>query len=158
MRVFGIVFTLMLGAGPALAAVDLTTSNACFDAAVAGKTNPAQCIEAAQNTCLEGANGGTPAVTVLCFSEARDSWSAGLADTLAQITGQVDEKLAALARIETKYNLLTNLMECDRIEELSVAVSDMDGDAISIQSASCKASAAAATYMHLYLRAKSLPQ
>jgi hypothetical protein len=157
MRRSGIVFALFLAAGPAFGGVEIDQVNACFDAAVTGKSNPAQCIDAAQNACLDNAR-DTPAVATLCYSDARNAWSAALSAALEKMTAHADEKLAAVARIETKYNLLANLMECDRIEELSVAVSDLTGNDIALQSTRCQATASAATYMHLYLRAGSLPK
>tara|TARA_R110002096_G_scaffold201392_6_gene385895 strand:+ start:905 stop:1429 length:525 start_codon:yes stop_codon:yes gene_type:complete len=169
MRLLNVFFALILiispVTGPALAAADLAATdlagvdisgfNACIDAAQKDGTNPGPCIDTAQVACLDNAR-ETPAVATLCYTEARKVWSGALSGTIAEMTRSADEKVAAVARIETKYNLLTNLMACDRVEELSRAVSAMPGEAIALQTARCQATASAATYMYLYLREKTL--
>lgn len=155
MRLLQVIFVLLLAGGPAAAGVDIAQVNACADAARRDATSPAHCIDAAQGACMINAQ-QTPAVATLCFSEARDAWSAALSALIADVSSRTDESRAAIVRIETKYNLLANLMECDRVEELSRAVSDLGGDAIALQTAHCQASASAATYLHVYRRAGAL--
>ena len=140
---------LLTVAAPALAEVDLTAVDACFESARATQTDPAACINAAQDTCLDNAE-DTPAVTTLCYVQARDVWSDGLARVFADIIPTMDGTDAAVLQIETKYALLGNLLQCDRIEELSLAASDLTGAAIALQSARCQASATAAMYLRLY--------
>jgi hypothetical protein len=62
--------------------------------------------------------------------------------------------IAHVARIETKYDLLTNLLQCDRLKELSLAVSQMGDDAVAVQDARCQATVSALSFMRLYLRGK----
>jgi len=160
MRLLNVFFAVILAASPAAAAanspgVGIAGVNACFDAAQKDGTSPGPCIDAAQDACLDNAQ-ETPAVATLCYTEARKVWSGALSGAIAAMTAATDEKVGAVARIETKYNLLSNLMECDRVEELSRAVSELKGGAIAVQTARCQATASAATYMHLYLRAKTL--
>ena len=139
-----------LGLGtPALADVNIADVDACFEAARTGQADPAVCINAAQDSCLDNAQ-ETPAVSALCFLEAREAWSDAVSQTFAEIVPTMDETDAAVLQIETKYALLGNLLQCDRIEELSLAASDLTSEAISIQSARCQASATAAMYLRLY--------
>lgn len=139
--------------GAAAAEVDIAAANACIvDAASAGG-NPATCIDAAQDECLSNA-GATPAVSALCFTRARDSWSAALGEVIAEVVARSDDRIAAIARIETKYDLLSNLLQCDRVEELAIAASELSGEEIGVQKARCQSTAAALTYVQLFLRAR----
>lgn len=154
--VFGMIAGIFLSAGPVLAGVDLAQAQACFDTAASDQTNPSQCIDAAQNACMDNAQ-ETPAVAALCFSDARAVWSQAIGAEMSDMSESAEEGLVAVARIETKYDLLANLLQCDRMEELSLAVSTLSSDAIALQSARCQSTAAALTYMRLYLSAQSLP-
>jgi hypothetical protein len=145
---------MCIWAAPVAAQVDLGQANACFDAAMRDQTTPSACIEAAQDTCMDNAQ-ETPAVATLCFVAARESWSEGLASIFAETVGEMDEVSATVAQIETKYDLLANLLQCDRFEELSIAASDLGGDMIALQTARCQASASAVIYMRLYLTAQA---
>lgn len=147
-RTTALILTLVGLGGAALAEVDLEGVQACFEAARANEADPAQCINAAQDTCLDNAQ-DTPAVSALCFHQARDVWSDGLSGIFTDIVPTMNETDAAVLQIETKYALLGNLLQCDRIEELSLAASDLTIEEIALQSARCQASATAATYLRL---------
>ena len=146
----------LLPAPPAMAEVDLPRAEACFAQALADKTDPATCIDAEQAACMTGAQ-ETPAVATLCFSQAQASWSGAVAARMQAVQSGAGETLATIVRIETKYDLLSALIQCDRVEELSLAASDLPGAAIAVQKARCQATASGLTYLWLHLRARDIP-
>lgn len=137
--------------GPALAEVDLTVADACFSNAVATQTDPASCIDAAHDVCMVD-SGETPAVATLCLAQAQAAWSGALASQIQSTLADVDERIAAVARIELKYDLLASLIQCDRLEELSKVASDLTGPEIAMQTMRCQSAASGLTYMRLFLR------
>ena len=136
---------------PALAEVDLPRAQACFDDAIATQSNPAPCVEAEQVACMGGAI-ETPAVATLCFMDAQSQWSAAIGAQIETIVTEAPPTIAAIARIETRYDLLSNLLQCDRMEELALVASDQTGEEILLQKTRCSATASGLTYMRLYLR------
>lgn len=154
-RTFAIIAALQVLATPLLAEVDLEQANACFAAAEETQSDPVHCIDAQQDVCLDNAQ-GTPAVALLCFRTAREAWSLGISGIISDTVDAAPEPLASVARIETKYDLLTNLLQCERVQELSIAVSELGSDAIGVQTARCQSTASALTYMRLYIRAQNL--
>ena len=150
----GIVLSWLASA--AVAEIDVKMTEACIAQSVGNQSNPAVCIDAAQVACMDGA-ADVPAVAALCFGEARDTWSDALRLRIQRIVAETDETLAVIAQIETKYDLLSNLIQCDRVEELSLAASDLTGESIAVQKARCLATATGLTYLRLHLRARDLP-
>lgn len=136
---------------PALAEVDLPRAQACFDEAIATQSNPAPCVEAEQQACLNGAV-EMPAVATLCLTQAQSQWSAAIGARIDAIVTNAPDTLAAIARIETRYDLLSNLLQCDRMEELALVGSEQTGEEILLQKTRCSATASGLTYMRLYLR------
>lgn len=139
----------------ALADVDLPAVETCLSESAATGQPPDLCIEAAQSACLE-ADEEAPAVATLCFVEAEKVWQGGIAALMAQISAQAPEEIAAIAGIETKYDLLSALLQCSRMEDLALAVGRASEAAILRQNARCKASAAALTHARLFLRSQDL--
>lgn len=140
-----------LVAGSATAQVDVAVAEACFTNAVATQADPATCIISANAACMVDST-DTPAVATLCLSEAQQAWSIALASRIQSTLAGVDDRTAAVARIELKYDLLANLMQCDRLEELSKAASELTGSEIMMQTMRCQSAASGLTYVRLYLR------
>ena len=149
----GLLAALLLPA-PAMAEVDIAAASTCFVAADADGTNPALCIDAAQDSCLDNSD-ATPAVSTLCYTEARAAWSAAVGTAIEQVDARGNDRLAAVARIEARYDLLINLLQCDRVEELTIAASEPDSAQLALQKARCQSTAAALTYMRLFLSARA---
>jgi len=146
----------IIAATPVVAQVDLDQAQACFAEAAQGQGDALACIDAAQDACMDNAQ-ETPAVATLCFNEAQGAWSQALGARIQQLTTNADDTLAAVIRIETKYDLLGQLMQCDRVEALSVAASGLSGPMIALQKARCQSTASALTYLQLIQRARALP-
>ncbi|SMX51136.1 hypothetical protein [Actibacterium lipolyticum] len=152
----GLLMAAFFISSGASAQVDIADAEACFAKAVTDNTNPAPCIDAAQSLCMIDAQ-ETPAVATLCFNNAKDSWSGALGSRIQSFVADADETLAAVAQIETKYDLLSSLIQCDRIEELSIAASDIPGEEIAMQKSRCQSTASGLAYMRLFLRARQNP-
>ena len=142
-------------ANPAIAEVDLTTVNSCLTERLAGGEPPATCIDDAQVACMNVSR-ETPAVATLCFVEAEQEWQAAIASLMKTISQNAPEEIAAIAGIEARYDLLSALLQCNRMEELSLAVGRETGEAIQRQNAHCKANAAGLTYARIFLRSRDL--
>lgn len=139
----------------ASADVDLPTIDACLSERISQKANPASCVDQAHQRCLTTPEDMT-ASAVLCFGQAREAWNIGIAANMEQIRETAEDRIATLAAIELKYDLLANLMQCDRMEELAKAGSEATGDQIVRQRAQCEASAAGLVYLRVKLRSQSL--
>ena len=147
-------FALPLMAGSAWAEGDIAQVNTCLDKAAQGQGAPAACIEILQTPCLDNAQ-ETPAVATLCLKNAQDVFSDGIAAVMAKTVAEFDERQAAVVRIEVKYDLLTNLLQCDRLEEVSLATTEISGAEATLQAARCQSTASALTYARLYIRSQS---
>lgn len=155
MRYFMIAWlAALLIPGIALAEVNIAAADACFAEADDNSTNPALCIRAAQDFCMDDSD-ATPAVSTLCYTDALTVWTEAVAMAVDGIDAGSDGGMAAVARIEAKYDMLINLLQCDRAEELAIAMSDLGGVEMALQKARCRSTAGALTYMRLFLSARA---
>ena len=115
----------------------------------------AQCIDAAHMHCAS-IDEGAKAVATLCFTNAENSWKAGIAEQMSVVKMNATEEIAAIASIETKYDLLASLLQCDRLEELQLTVGRDEEEDILRENARCKAGATALTYTRLYVRSRDM--
>ncbi len=149
-RISAIVVFVCLG-NAAAAAVDLPAAKSCFLA----KTDPTTCIDAAQQDCMTDLQ-AAPSVATVCYGQTQSGWSEGITTQMDAIASQPDDTLTAVARIETQYDLLANMLQCDKIEALSKAASDLTGEQIGAQKAACQSTATGLSYMRIMLRSRSL--
>ena len=64
-----------------------------------------------------------------------------------------DDTATTIARIEAKYDVIGAMVQCDRIEALAKAASDLDGPQIALQKERCLARATRPeTYVRLFVR------
>ena len=146
-----LIAALALLTGPAWAEVDLPTAQSCFTA----RTDATTCIDAAQEDCLTELQ-SAPAAAALCYGKAQAVWGSGITARMDAIATQADETLTAVARIETQYDLLANMLQCDKVEALSKAASDLTGEQILAQKAACQSTATGLTYMRLFMRSRAM--
>lgn len=147
--------SLALAAAPVRAGVDLAEIDACVTAAMAAGEPPNACIDAAHAPCMETPE-DAPSVAGLCFLEAKDTWSAGIAALMAETSAKAPEELAAVIAIEVKYDLLGGLLQCDRLEELARAVGPQDAEQVRMQKTRCEAVASGLAYTRLRARIETL--
>ena len=142
-------------AGAAYAGVDLESAGTCISDAMGSGTSPVSCIETAQIDCSTIPE-DTPAVAQLCYSEAKDAWSEGIAASMQALKDSAPADALSISQIEAKYDILAGFLQCDRMEELSLAVSDISSDKIATQKAHCAATASGLAYARLLWRVQSL--
>ncbi|WP_339770648.1 hypothetical protein [uncultured Pseudosulfitobacter sp.] len=132
-------------------AAQVAGAEACLAAAVNDGTDPALCIEASDAACMDNAP-ETPAVSTACFAETRAQWGAAIGKRMQSLP---DDTGTTVARIEAKYDVIGGMVQCDRIEALAKAASDLDGPQIALQKERCLSRATALTYVRLFARTHS---
>jgi len=75
---------------------------------------------------------------------------------MSDIRGRVDEQLIALMTIGLKYDMLSGLLQCDRLEELALALSELSGEIIQRQKAQCLATTSGLALARVTSRAAGL--
>lgn len=130
--------------------LDLDTVRSCVETAAELGQKPTTCVDDAHAPCLQVST-ETPAVAGLCFAETRQDWSDAIAARMAELGEKAPERIAALAGIEVKYDLLSALVQCDRMEELAL-LRELPAEEIQLQKARCTATASGLAYIRLLWR------
>lgn len=141
---------------PAFAEINLTEFRACVDKRLDANSPAADCVHEAQASCLSYDPAQQAASATLCFVEAKDSWSSGIRARLDEITESSDPNIAAIAGIEVKYDLLANLLQCDRMHDLA-RLTETPEASIALQKARCDSTATALALTKLLLQSRQLP-
>ncbi|WP_137700675.1 hypothetical protein [Marimonas lutisalis] len=139
----------------ARAEIDLAAVKACVARHAAEDTLPAPCVAEAMGDCL-AMPADAPSLASQCFRSAHDSWSKGIAAHMAHIRDTAPEKIAAIAGIEVKYDLLAGLTQCDRAEELAL-LGRTPVETIQRDKDRCTAAASGIAYVRLLWRSQDLP-
>lgn len=134
---------------------DLQGVDACLTQRVEAGQPPASCIDTAQAQCM-ATDDEAPAVATLCFVEAERAWQTGISELMQRISEAAPEEITTIARIEAKYDLLSALLQCSRMEDLSLAVGRETEANILRRNARCKSNAAGLTYSRFFLRSRDL--
>ena len=128
--------------------------NSCIAAQSAAQAPAADCVARAHEPCLDLA-ARAPMAALQCFLTAKADWSNRIAARMEFVAGAGGEDIAAIAGIEVKYDLLQNLLQCDRMESLTLLRED-PSEATALQRARCEAVAAGLAYAKLVLQSRSL--
>ncbi len=157
MRAMGTIPLLLmtLSALPALAEVDLDRVDACVAERIGAQQPPAPCVDSAQSACTL-AQAEAPSAAALCYVEARRVWSDGISATMELLRRSATEQIAAIAGIEVKYDILANLLQCDRLEELALLAGQHSEEVIRLNKTRCEATASGLVYTRLKWRARGL--
>ena len=139
---------------PATAEIALGTVRDCVARHAANQTVPTACVDEAMSECI-GLPGDAPALASQCFRAARDGWSAGIAARMEQLRAAAPGKLAAIAGVEVKYDLIAGLTQCDRMQELAL-IGDRPLDQVQREADRCAATAAGLAYVRLLWRSRDL--
>lgn len=126
----------------------------CVETRIGQQARPGACIEQVLQAC-DRAPANTPAVAMLCYEQAREVWGQGLSARMAAIREGADDRIAAIAGIEVKYDLLAALMQCDRVEELAL-MGEAEASDIQRGKARCAAAATGLVYVRLLMQARDL--
>lgn len=130
-------------------AASLEQAETCLVKAIAAAGNPAECVMKVHSPCLAYSQAAAPQAS-LCFAEMRMGWDAKLKGLLETISGSNDVRRAASTRIESKYELLTNLLNCDRLDELAELYAQPETERL-LQKTRCEATASAVTFIRLFV-------
>ena len=141
---------LLAGSAAAEPVLDAAATEACIEGQIASDAPVADCVNAAHAVCLDYA-GQAPLAAVLCFRQARTDWAALIADRMSTLRAALPDPQGAALEINARYDLLTNLVQCDRMTEL-MALGQPEGDTLDLQTARCQATASGLAYMKLSLQ------
>lgn len=130
--------------------VDLDAVRSCVATALDLDKKPTGCVDSAHTACLR-ISSDTPAVAALCFEDRRADWSTAITQRMDHLRSAAPERIAALAGIEVKYDLLASLVQCDRMEELAL-LREVAAEEIQIQKSRCEATASGLAYIRLLWR------
>lgn len=144
----GAVFAAVVAlSGSAASAEEFGDAQSCLDTRIEANEPVAECVNEVQATCMSfdapsfaGAD---------CYRRAKDHWGGLISARMERIEGMASEELAAIAGIEVKYDLKLNLMQCDRMEELSLVRKDPDDETVYTRMR-CEATAVGLAYAKLY--------
>lgn len=153
MRILTILSLLFLGAAAhAQDAVLKAGFQDCVAANVAANVPIIQCVSDAQSLCTQYPPG--EAAELACYFKAKDEWGVLLADLLNSFADRPTE-LQEVARIEAKYAVLRNLMNCDLRTELSLVGRDPE-PSDQLAKAQCEAVATAASLTEVLLKSGTI--
>lgn len=130
-----------------------TDPRACVEAQAEKGAPVAECVNAAQVQCLEFQD-ASPAATE-CFIAFKESWGEMISARMQEIEAAAPAQITALAKIELKYDMMQNLLQCDRIEELAM-LTRPDEAALVWQRARCEATATGLAFIKLVLQSRGI--
>lgn len=141
-------------ASDANAGADRSGTESCVSSAVEAQRSPGDCLAKLHAPCLAFPP-NSKALATLCFVNTRKSWDTRIKERLDAIAKTAEPKVASIANIESRYDLLSNLLQCDRLDELSALYQTADEDRL-LQKKRCEAAAAGLTYIRLLVRSETL--
>ncbi|WP_435257317.1 hypothetical protein ACSBLW_14510 [Thioclava sp. FR2] len=131
----------------------LDQAEMCLTEAIEASANPAECLMKIHSPCLAYSQAAAPQAS-LCYVEMRKGWDAKIKAMLEAASASEDARLAASFRIESKYELLANLLNCDRLDELAELYKQPETERI-LQKTRCEATASAVTFIKLFVGAEA---
>ncbi|MBP0481674.1 hypothetical protein [Sagittula salina] len=137
-------------AGAAETAPDVAALTACVQTARNANSDPKACLATAHAPCGT-ISAEAPAAVTLCFSEAKDSWTRATAARLGLLDTEAPEPVALRARIEAKYDLLSGLLQCDRLADLG-RLTEIEASLLQMEKTRCEATASGLAYIRLLWR------
>ncbi|MCR9151778.1 MAG: hypothetical protein NXH83_16540 [Rhodobacteraceae bacterium] len=139
---------------PAAAEIALDTVQDCVARQAAAQTSPTSCVDEAMADCVN-IPADAAALASQCFRAARAGWSAGITARMDALRADAPERIAAIAGVEVKYDLIAGLTQCDRMEELAL-LGDRPLDQVQREADGCAAAAAGIAYVRLLWRSRDL--
>ncbi|WP_346897322.1 hypothetical protein [uncultured Roseibium sp.] len=151
---FALVAVTPGAASDAKAGADLSGTESCVSSAIEAQRSPGDCLTELHTPCM-AFSPSSKAQATLCFVNTRKSWDARIKERLDAIAKTAPPKVASIAKIESRYDLLSNLLQCDRLDELSALYQTAEEDRL-LQKKRCEAAAAGLTYIRLLVRSETL--
>ena len=125
----------------------------CVAAQIAANAPVADCVNDAHATCLDYVS-QAPVAAVQCFRQAKTDWAKLLSEQIAGLRTLMEEEPWTILEINARYDLMGNLVQCDRMIEL-MTLRTQDGEVIELQKARCQATASGLAYMKLALQTQA---
>lgn len=132
--------------------VDIDATRACIQKQIDTNAPVAACVNQAHEPCLTFGM-EVPAATVLCFSKAQSTWIKAMQAIMDDIKTKTPERSYQFTEINTRFDIMQNLLQCDRMNELSL-LSESNADSINIQNARCRATATGLAFVKLTLQTR----
>ena len=155
-----VILALALLAAPQIAGaepvLDQGAVDACTDAAIAANAPVANCVQGAHAPCLSYAS-EAPAAAIACFRQAKADWAGLISARLTALKPALPGPVWDVLEINTRYDILGNLVQCDRMTELAL-LQVPGGEQVELQKARCEATASGLVHMKLALQASELEQ
>lgn len=136
--------------------LDISGFRACIDTQIAAQAPTQSCIQAELRDCATIDTSEGAEATVLCYVTAQDGWTVAIKARLDELRAAADEKIADIAGVEVKYDVLSGLLQCDRMQELSL-LTDRSSNEINIQKSGCTATTMGLAYAKLLMQSRNLP-
>lgn len=134
-------------------ALQLEGARDCVRAQTEAKAPPSECVNRLHADCLQYPQGSEAGLA--CFIEAKEKWGALIKERMGEIQSAAPEEIGMIAGIEVKYDLQINLLQCDRIQELTLVHRDPDATTAHAR-ARCEATAIGLAYVKLLLQSNSI--
>jgi hypothetical protein len=138
-----------LHAAPVQAFEEAINPRECVEAQAKAEEPAANCVNRAQAECLQYEVGSDAGLA--CFLEAKETWGKQIATRMEEIRAKSPEEIAVIAGIEVKYDLQINLLQCDRMNDLTLVRKDPDKET-AYSRARCEATAVGLSYVKLLLQ------
>ncbi|WP_417724040.1 hypothetical protein [Salipiger sp.] len=110
--------------------------------------DPGRCVTAAHESCFLYPPDEAAASATLCFREAAPQWGALIAERMQALQAALPADGYAAVQINARYDLLANMLQCERMTALSEA-GGMEADLRTLQQARCEATASGLVYVRL---------
>lgn len=134
-------------------ATDFQDAQACLDERIEENRPVAGCVQQVQAVCLAF---DAPSLTGAdCYRQAKEHWGTLISARMGKIQAHASEDVAAIAGIEVKYDLKGNLLQCDRMEDLSLVRKDPDDETVYTRMR-CEATAVGLAYAKLYYQSSGM--
>ena len=147
------VFAVAGGLASTASAEEPKTPRDCVRTQTEAKAPPAECVNQFQADCLQYPQGSEAGLA--CFLGAKEKWGELIKKRMAEIQASAPEEISQIAGIEVKYDLQINLLQCDRVQELTLLRRDPD-TATAQARARCEATAVGLAYVKLLLQSNSI--
>lgn len=128
-------------------------ADACLQTQIDANQPIAKCVHGSQAICLSF---DAPSMSGAdCYRRAKVHWGDLISQRMTEIGNRASEEVAAIAGIEVKYDLKSNLTQCDRMEELALVQRDPDQETVYLRMR-CEATAVGLAYAKLYFQSSRL--
>ncbi|RNF35012.1 hypothetical protein [Paracoccus methylarcula] len=124
---------------------------ACVEDSASNGAELAGCIDAAHRECLQYPPDTAPDAAAKCFLDRKKTWGDAISEQMDSLKEGTGGQAFEIARIDTRYDLTANLLQCDRLTELA-QLQDLPDPRIKAQQARCEATATGLTLIKLLLR------